>query len=94
MRGLLNWKAPIWAQMLVSTASLLVAVMRVTGSFRRRGAMDIVLLLGAGLMLILVAYLGLRANLSGSKAWGWGAVMGYGIFGAVLIGIGLRLVSF
>ena len=94
MRGLLNWKAPIWAQMLVSTASLLVAVMRVAGSFRRRSALDICLLLGAGIMLILVAYLGLRANLAGSKVWGWGAVMGYGIFGAVLIGIGLRLVSF
>ncbi|WP_031495844.1 hypothetical protein [Bryobacter aggregatus] len=91
MRGLLNWRAPLWAQVLVSGASLLVAVLRVNGAFRRRGITDVSMLLVAGLGLVLLAYLGLRANRSGSSDWGWGAVMGYGVFGAVLIGISLRL---
>ncbi len=92
MRGLLNWRAPIWAQLLVSTASLIVAVMRVQGAFRRRAWFDAALLLGCGIMLVLVAYAGLKANRDGRQDWGWGAVLGYGVFGAVLIGIGLRLV--
>lgn len=91
MRGLLNWKAPIWAQVLVSLASLLVALMRVYGSFRRRSLFDVALLLTAGAILIFVAYLGLRSSRSSQDDWGWGAVLGYGVFGAVLIGIGLRL---
>ena len=91
MRGLLNWSAPIWAQLLVSTASLIVAVMRVQGAFRRRAWFDIALLLGAGTILVCAAYSGLKAHRDGRKDWGWGAVLGYGIFGAVLIGIGLRM---
>lgn len=91
MRGLLNWRAPIWAQLLVSTASLIVAVMRVQGGFRRRAWFDTALLLGCGIMLVLVAYSGLKANRDGRQDWGWGAVLGYGVFGAVLIGIGLRM---
>lgn len=91
MRGLLDWRAPIWAQVLVSTASMLVAVMRVYGSFRRRAWFDAALLLALGIVLVWVASAGLRANQAGRKDWGWGAVMGYGVFGAVLVGIGLLL---
>jgi hypothetical protein len=91
VRGLLNWRAPIWAQLLVSTASLIVAVMRVQGAFLRRAWFDTALLLACGIMLVLVAYSGLRANRDGRQDWGWGAVLGYGVFGAVLIGIGLRM---
>lgn len=91
MRGLLDWRAPIWAQVLVSTASLLVAVMRVMGAFRRRSWFDAALLLGFGVILVLVAYEGLKANKAGRTDWGWGAVLGYGVFGAVLLGIGLLL---
>ena len=69
MRGLLNWSAPIWAQMLVAGASLLVAVMRVTVSFQRRGVLDICLLLGAEAMLILVAPLGLGRGHGIRNVW-------------------------
>jgi hypothetical protein len=93
VRGLLDWRAPIWAQAIVSTLSLLVAVMRVMGSFRRRGLADISLLLVSGALLIAVAYSGLRAMRTGRSDWGWGAVMGYGVFGAVLLGMGLLLAS-
>ncbi len=93
MRGLLNWKAPIWAQVIVSTLSLLVAVMRVTGAFQRRAWTDVLLLLLGGALLIAVAYSGLKSNRNGREDWGLGAVMGYGVFGAVLVGIGLLLAS-
>lgn len=91
MRGLLDWKAPIWAQVLVSTASLAVALMRVFGAFRRRAWFDVLLLLCLGFALVLVAYSGLKSSRAGNNHWGWGAVMGYGIFGAVLVGIGILL---
>ncbi len=91
MRGLLDWKAPIWAQILVSAASLLVALMRVSGAFRRKAWFDSAALLACGVVLVLAAYAGLRSSRAGGNQWGWGAVMGYGVFGAVLIGIGLRL---
>lgn len=91
MRGLLNWKAPIWAQAVVSTASLLVALMRVYGSFRRRSWVDAAALLGCGIVLVLVAYAGLKASRNNDSQWGFGAVIGYGVFGAVLIGIGLLI---
>ncbi len=90
IRGLLNaWRAPIWAQMVVATASLVVAILRVEGSFRRRNLWDASVLLAAGLALILVAYKGLKATQVNRPEWGLGAVMGYAVFGAVLIGIGL-----
>lgn len=91
MRGLLDWRAPIWAQIVVSTASLLVALMRVLGSFRRRAWFDAALLLACGTLLVYVAYTGLKSTRAGQKDWGWGAVMGYAVFGAVLVGIGLLL---
>lgn len=94
VRGFLNRKAPVWAQILVSGASLLVAILRWTGAFRLCGVLDICLLLVAAAMLILVAHLGLHANRTVNSTWGWGAVMGYGMFGAILIGIQLRLLSF
>lgn len=93
MRGLLDWKAPIWAQVVVSTASMLVAMMRVYGSFRRRAWFDSAALIVCGMVLIGVAYAGLRANRQGSAQWGWGAVLGYGVFGAVLMGIGFLLAT-
>ncbi len=93
VRGLLDWRAPIWAQAIVSTLSLLVAVMRVLGSLRRRSWIDIVLLLVAGALLIAVAYKGLQSSRAGRGDWGWGAVMGYAVFGAVLLGMGLLLAS-
>lgn len=65
--------------------------MRVMGAFRRRAWFDTALLLGFGVLLVFVAYQGLKANRAGGDDWGWGAVMGYGVFGAVLIGIGLLL---
>jgi hypothetical protein len=91
VRGLLDWKAPIWAQVVVSTASLLVAVMRVYGAFRRRAWFDSAILLVCGVVLIMVAYTGLKSHRAGEGQWGWGAVMAYGVFGAVLFGIGLLL---
>jgi len=91
VRSLLNWRAPIWAQVIVSTASLLVALMRVLGSFRRRAWFDAAMLLACGVFLVFVAYTGLKSIRSGGKDWGWSAMMGYAVFGAVLIGIGLLL---
>jgi hypothetical protein len=93
MRGLMDWKAPIWAQVVVSVASLLVALMRVMGSFRRKSLTDAASLLACGLVLIFVAYQGLRSNRAGGNDWGWGAVLGYGIFGAVVLGIGLLIAT-
>jgi hypothetical protein len=91
VRGLLDWKAPIWAQIVASTASLLVALLRVVGAFRNKAWLTALVLLGCGAVLVLVAYTGLKANRAGDSQWGFGAVMGYGVFGAVLLGIGLRL---
>lgn len=90
MRGLLNaWRAPIWAQMVVATASLVVAVMRSQGSFFRRSLLDAAVIIAVGLILILMAYKGLKSSQAGRPDWGLGAVMGYAVFGAVLLGIGL-----
>jgi len=91
VRGLLDWKAPIWAQIIVSTASLLVAAMRMAGAFRRGSWLDSAILMSAGFLVIFVAYTGLQATREGPGNWGWGAVLGYAVFGAVLISVGLLL---
>lgn len=49
------------------------------------------MLLACGVFLVFVAYTGLKSIRSGGKDWGWSAMMGYAVFGAVLIGIGLLL---